>query len=127
MPSGTRKDFELHRGDGKTLTFTVVDEDGVGLDLTGLSLEWNYSKIRADAVEPLGAAILSPGKTVGSGITLTDITNGVGEIALLSADTLGQRATQTYYHEMQVSEGVEPSTVLYGKMLLILELIPPGA
>ncbi len=127
MPSGTRKDFELHRGDGKVLTFTVVDENGAGLDLTGLSLEWNYSKIQADAIEPLGAAILSPGKTVGSGITLTDIANGVGEIALLSADTLGQRATQTYYQEMQVSVGVEPSTVLFGKMLLILELIPPGA
>ncbi len=127
MPSGTRKDFELHRGDGKTLTFTVVDENGAGLDLTGMTLEWNYSKIRADAVEPLGLSILSPGKTVGAGIILTDITNGVGNITLLSADTIGQRSTLTYYHEMQVSIGAEPSTVLFGQMKLILELIPPGA
>jgi hypothetical protein len=127
MASGTRKDFELHRGDGKTLTFTVVDENGVGLDLTSMDLEWNFSKRRDDASEPLGAAILSPGKTVGAGITLTDIMNGVGEITLLSTDTVGQRATVTYYHEMQVTEGSEPSTVLFGDMKLILELIPPGA
>ncbi len=127
MPLGTRKDIEIHRGDSRTITFTVVDEAGVVVPLAGKTLEWNYSNKVADAIEPLGAAILSPNKTVGAGITVTDAPNGEAQVDLVSADTVGQRATLEYYHELQVTDGTDPVTTMFGVFKLVKELLAPGA
>jgi hypothetical protein len=127
MPLGTQKDIEIHRGDARTITFIVVDENGTVVDLAGKTLEWNYSNKSSDAVEPLGDAILSPNKTVGAGITVTDEPNGEAQVDLASADTVGQRATLEYYHELQVTEGILPVTTMFGVFKLVKELLAPGA
>ncbi len=127
MPLGTRKDIEIHRGDARIVTFTVVDETGAPVDLAGKTLEWNYSNKATDAVEPLGVAILSPTKTVGVGITVTDAPAGDAEVKLESADTVGQRATLEYYHELQVTDGTDPVTTMFGIFKLVKELLAPGA
>ena len=129
MPLGTRKDIELHRGDAKTITFTVVDQQSppVAVDLTGKTLKWNYSNKASDAVEPLGASILVSDKTEISGITVTDAVNGEAQVDLASADTTGQRATLEYYHELQVTDGTDPVTTMYGIFKLVKELLAPGA
>ena len=129
MALGTRFDIEIHRGDGKTITFTVVDQQTppVAVNLTGATLEWNYSRKAVDAVEPLGVGILSPIKTVGAGITVTDAVNGVAQVDLDSADTVGQQATLEYYHELQVTVATIPVTTMFGIFKLQRELIAPGA
>jgi hypothetical protein len=129
MALGTQFNIEIHRGDGKTITFNVVDQQTPAqpVNLTGATLEWNYSLKQADAVEPLGASILSPNKTVGAGITVTDAVNGVAQVDLASADTVGQRATLEYYHELQVTISTVPVTTMFGVFKLKKELIAPGA
>ena len=127
MALGTQFDFAMHRGDNRTISFTVVDQQNpaVPVDLTGLKIEWTFSLKAAGSVAPLGLGILSPNKSVGAGITLIDAANGKGEIELLSVDTTG-RVAQAYYHELQLQVTGQPSTVMFGVMTLAPELLAPG-
>ncbi len=127
MALGKRFDFAMHRGDQRCITFRVVDQEtpAGALDITGVALEWNISKKQTDAVAPLGAVLLNPSKTIGAGITVTDAINGLGEVLLLSVDTVGRRPAD-YYHELQITAAGVPTTILYGVISLSKDLIVPG-
>ena len=127
MALGTRFDFPMHRGDQRCITFRVVDQQDppVAVNLTGVTLEWNISKKKTDAVEPLGAVLLTT-KLVGTGITIVDAVLGLAEILLASVDTVGLKAPADYYHELQVTAGGVPTTIMYGVITLSKDLLAPG-
>jgi hypothetical protein len=70
----------VKRGDTVVLNFAITDE-GVAADLTGISARFTVKRFIADA---------DPGlvqKTIGAGITITDVLGGLLEVELEPADT----------------------------------------
>jgi hypothetical protein len=129
MALGTRFDFDIHRGDSRLITFQVVDEFDVPVNITGTTATWIISELDTDAPNHVPAPV--PGstfvtKTVGTGITITAPTTGNGQIALASADTTGAYAPVNYYHEMQMVLGGETTTVMFGILGLKRDIIAPG-
>lgn len=104
----------LRRGNDKTWTITVKNK------ITGEAVDISTALGMTFTVRPTinGAVLIT--KTVGAGITLTDPTNGVAEIAVAAGDTLGlTNAEYNYVYDVQLvhSDGkietvVEPSKFL---------------
>ena len=91
----TPQNLAIVAGDSTTVQFTVSNASGGILDLTGAqAVRWVMSAV------PAPPAILS--KALGSGITITNATGGVVQVALLSADT--NTLSGTYYHELQIED-----------------------
>lgn len=110
------QNFEMHKGDTRTVTVTVTDDDDQAVNLTGATVKW------AVANTPTSATLISK-QTGGSGISITNATGGVFVITLVPADTSSLSA-RTYYHEAQVTDAAGVvSTVLIGKLKLIEDLI----
>jgi hypothetical protein len=90
----TRSLIAMTRGDSRTLTFTVLDAAGDPVDLTD-GEAWM-------TVEGLFE------KSVGSGITLTDPTDGVLEVEIDEADTDGSsnwREAHRYDVQVRTASG----------------------
>ncbi len=100
--------IEIYAGDSKTITLTVLDADGDAVDLTGADVFF------AVANEPGATAFIE--KSVGSGVTLTDPTNGVATIAIDPSDTVSVTPSDYFYDvRVELSTGdrntvVAPST-----------------
>lgn len=125
MALGTEHDFSIHRGDDRTITFTVVDDVDAVVDITGASLAWVLSKQDPNFTtpEPLGAALVT--KSVGSGVTIVDGPSGTGEVALLSADTLA-RLPGDYYQELQIQLSGKTTTIMFGIIEVKKDIVAPG-
>jgi hypothetical protein len=111
-------DFTMYEGDTHTLEVTVRDEEGNVVDITGATVRWWLAKNNKST----GSDIYVQ-KTTGAGITLVDPTNGRMNIALVPVDTEG-RGGKDYYHEAEVDDGGNISTVLLGKATINRTLIP---
>ena len=83
--------LSITRGDDVTLDFTVTT-GGVAVDLTGATLQFLVKTLPTDTD---ANAIFT--KTVGSGITVTDATAGIGEIAFTQANTISLSGGTRYY------------------------------
>lgn len=97
----------LRKGSNYTITFTVLDDNNDPVNISGWSLTYTWKVRDTDA-----AAVLT--KTVGSGITLTDPTNGVGTIALVPADTSSLRP-RVYYHRLMRTDAGFVGSVIPGE------------
>lgn len=86
------QDLEMYAGDNQTIEFSVTDESGAALNITGASIEW----VLWD-----GDTIVLR-KTVGSGITITDGDGGLFEVVLAPADTYAV-TPKAYKHGANVS------------------------
>lgn len=128
MALGTQFDLEIHRGDDRQITATVVDEAGVVVDITGAAITYVIVTQDADAAEPQPKRGATPvvTKTVGSGIVITDAVNGAIRIDLGSGDTDGQKAPTTFYHEIQIQLGGFATTVMFGNLTIKRDAIAPG-
>ncbi len=126
MALGTLHSFDMHRGDARVITFTVVDDQDAVVDITTATLLWVFSKQDTESAEPqpLGAVLVT--KSIGSGITVTDAVNGEGEVALDSADTVARLAPLDYHQELQITLSGKPSTVMFGVITLKKDLAAPG-
>ena len=126
MALGTQFDFTLHRGDDRSITFTVVDQatTPAAVDCTAATFKWNFSKKSASSTAPLGGSLITD-KTQVAGITFADATNGQGVIALDSDDTSGLLPGD-YYHELQITLTGLTSTLMYGVMTVTQDLLEPG-
>jgi hypothetical protein len=94
----------LIKGDDITLRFTVVDEDGVAVNITGWAISW----------------IMTSGlvKTVGAGVTITDAPNGVVEVEIDPVDTAS--LTEIHYcHKLRRTGTGTVSTLAYGNIQII--------
>jgi hypothetical protein len=104
------QDFEMYQGDTKQLIVSVVDGDGVAVDLTGAIITWKlYKSIAGDVPDVV--------KTLGEGANVTDALNGEFIVELAEADTLNM--VGQYYHEAQVQDirGYK-TTVMTGKVVI---------
>jgi transcription elongation GreA/GreB family factor len=120
MAIGSEASISMHSGDTRRLEVTVVDEASAAVDLTtASSIIWALSKKDADSVAPRGSSLVS--KDIGSGVTVTDAVNGRVDVAIASADTAALAGD--YYHEIQVTMGGDISTVLYGTVTIVKDLI----
>lgn len=128
MALGTLHTFAMHRGDSRRITFTVVDEADVAVDVTGAAMTWVLARSDDDEPSstpaPRGAALVT--KAIGTGITLTNAVAGEGEVVVDEVDTTGLKAPDDYYHELQVELGGETTTVLFGLIQLKRDIIAPG-
>lgn len=118
---GLQQDFDMHSGDSRDLEITVVDENDAAVDVSAATMTWELSKLDSSGTlpAPRGAALVT--KTVGSGITITDGPNGELTVALDPADTADLRGD--HYHELQIVTGGKTSTVLFGKVAVLKDLV----
>ncbi len=113
------QDFDMHAGDDKTLVVSVRDTEGSPVDVTGATVRWRAARSANKTADIIK-------KTGGSGITLSDPTQGEITITLNAADTDSLKGT--FYHECQVTfaSGLL-STVVAGKMTILPALIRSSA
>ena len=88
------QDFTIWSGDDKVITVTVYDNDDVIVDITAATITWQLSQ------NVNSAALIT--KTVGSGIALSDPTNGQFTVTLDPADTAS--LSGRYYHEAEITD-----------------------
>lgn len=118
MALGLVQDFSMHSGDNRDLQVTIKDAAGAVVNITGAALTWALSKGNGSD-GPRGTALVT--KTVGSGITIVDGANGRADIVLVPADT--EALAGDYYHELQLVAGGSSSTVLYGTVTILKNLV----
>lgn len=106
-------DFTMFAGDTKVIPVTVIDEDGMAVNITGATFTWEAAR----TVD--GTAAIT--KTVGAGIALTSPATGVFTITLDEADT--DDLEGLYYHEAEMVLAGDTSTVLTGNMIVEQTLI----
>ena len=89
----TALDVKIVQNNDITLQFSVVDSSGTAVNITGATIKWTA---RSDKNS---TAVIS--KTVGSGITITNGSGGVFQVALTAANTATLRGR--YVHEAVVT------------------------
>jgi hypothetical protein len=89
------QDFAMQSGDSKVLSFTVLDENDVAVDITGNTIKWRLAKSSRSSV-------LLAKATGGSGISITDAVNGVFQVTLDPTDT--DNFAGQYYHEAELTD-----------------------
>jgi hypothetical protein len=107
--------FTMTRGDNATLTLTVT-QNGAAFNLTGCSIRMVAKRAYSDAD---GSAVFV--RTVGSGITITDATNGIASITIAPNNTSGlPRGYRTILvYDVQVTTGTgSVFTVIDGELVV---------
>lgn len=116
--AATLQDVTMHSGDSKTLTVTVYKDTAhtVVKDITGATVKY---EARRNANSRGTATIV---KSVGSGIVLTDPTNGVFVVTLAATDTNG--LSGDFYHEAEVTDaGGDKQTAMTGTLTISKDII----
>lgn len=103
----TTYNLEMHAGETKWLEVTVADQYSVPVNLTGADITY---------IAQLPVPIE---KTVGNGITLTDPTAGVFEIAIGEDDTVGIERTISVEHECKVATATGEVMVAFAGRLTV--------
>ena len=127
MALGLLHSFDMHRGDDRSITYTVVDEAGATVDVTAATFIWILAEQDTSTQTPQprpSSTILT--KTEAGGVVLVDAPNGDIQIDLASADTVALRAPNTYYHEGQITLAGKVTTFVFGNINLKREIAAPG-
>lgn len=93
-----------------TIKFTITDETGAVVNLTGATANFTV-KQNLDSASDLFTA-----KTVGAGITLTDPVNGILQVAGVPADTDG--AAGDYLYELDITLTAINDSVRIGNFIV---------
>ena len=111
------QDFELVSGNDKTLRFTLTDENGDPVNLTGATIIWAFAKTATSKASLFDYT--SP-----ANVTITDPpTDGLFEVDIQRADTEGFKGGE-YYHECRVQSAAgNKITVAYGVVTLLDNVI----
>jgi len=94
MPS-EHQNFELTQGVDKDLVFTVSDNAGDAVDITGATIFW---KLYADDVN--GDTKVSKGSDSIGGVVITTALSGIFTVTLADTDTV--LLSGTFFHEAKV-------------------------
>lgn len=128
MSVGLLHSYEMHRGDDRQLTYTVVDQQdpAVAVDISTATFLWVLANQDQGVLipQPLGDILVT--KSVGSGIVITDGPNGGVRVDLGSGDTATRLAPADYYHELQMTLGGLVTTLVYGIITLKKDRAAPG-
>lgn len=87
-------DVQMVSGDTKILNITAKTSSGTAINLTGVAIIWSLFPSTG------GTALLT--KSVGSGISITDPSNGVFQVTLNPTDTASLEGL--YQHEAQITD-----------------------
>jgi len=116
MSLGTLGSFSMHSGDSRVLELTVFAADGVTpADVTGASTIFSMSAKAHGQIAPSGIAVAT---MVGA---VTDGPNGRIDFTLAPATTASLAGV--YYFEIQMVLGGATSTVAYGTVTILADLI----
>lgn len=99
-------------GEDRALRFTVKDDAGVAVDITGWALSWRFKR-RVD--DPDGAALIT--KTTGSGIALTTPASGICTVTIDDTDT-DRLGRVDGVHELKRTDAGSEVVLAYGPALL---------
>jgi hypothetical protein len=104
------QNFALSVGDDQLLQIAVTNPDGSPKDLTGGSVSWCF------AVGPGNIALVT--KAPGTGLTITNASGGLFQVALAAADTHG-RSPGKYHHEARLTDAsADHQVIMTGTMIL---------
>lgn len=101
-----RQNFEIYIGDDVDILFTVYDEDGDLLVVTGATIYWN--------LRPSAGATAILTKSVGSGIVISGSTFTV----TLPYDNTEDIDAGTYFHSAVVTLSGKIRTVAIGQVIV---------
>lgn len=105
--TATGQNFTIYQGDDKEIFVTTYDENDVILDITNCTLNWVVYRRYPENI------VLT--KITGSGITITDPTNGIFRVDFDPNDTLSLLGE--YNHECELTDtNLNISTLLVGTM-----------
>lgn len=128
MALGLLHSFDMHRGDDRQLTYTIVDQQdpAQAVNITGAEFVWVLAMqdLSVSTPQPLGDALVT--KTESAGVVITDAPNGGVRVDLGSGDTQGRLAPAYYYHELQMTLGGYVTTLVYGIISLKRDRAEPG-
>ncbi len=99
-------------GEDRTYEFTIYDGNSSGaavVNITGFAFQW----VLLDSTRTVLVT-----KTVGSGIMITDGSNGVLQVAIDDTDTDSLTAATTYYYELKRNDAGSEVVVAYGTVNL---------
>ncbi len=114
----TPQDFEVVSGNDKELNVTVLNEIGEPIDLTGSVIVWAYSRKATNKTRiqtytsPSNITIILP--QTGSNI-------GKLRIDVQAVDT--EPLVDKYYHEARMFAGGKKTTIMYGTMNVLANII----
>ena len=113
----TPQNFEVVSGNDKQLNVTVIDQDGVAVDITGATIVWGVSL--TDESKSRIFFYTSP-----ANITITSATAGKFRINILDTDT-EPLVPQDYFHEARMVDtaGLK-TTVMRGTMTVEGNITP---
>lgn len=97
-------------GDALSLTINVEDDCGNVLDITGATISWTLTQLNGFI---LGSSALLT-KSVSSGITITDATNGALIVSITNSDAI---APGVYIQKLHVASGSTSYTYEVGTFL----------
>jgi hypothetical protein len=119
----------VFRGDKKTWEGVVTDLDGVAVDITNALIYFTVRSVFPAGTIPddTDSDVLLK-KTVGSGITLSDPSNGVFEFTVAKADTNALEIlsnVREYLYQIGIvgSGETEPNTLAAGKFLVSADVV----
>jgi hypothetical protein len=114
----TPQDFEVVSGNDKELNVTVLDQDDLPISLTGAVIAWAYSRAASNKTRiqtytsPTNITIILP---------QTGSNKGKVRIDVQAVDT--EPLVGDYYHEARMTAAGKKSTIMYGKMKVLSNII----
>lgn len=95
--TATLQNFQVVSGDAPAggIVFTVTDQAGAVVDLTGASVRWSARRLNS-------ATVAIEKTTAAGGVEITDPTAGVFVVSLEAADTAALEGV--YLHEAEVED-----------------------
>jgi hypothetical protein len=92
----TNQSFNMMAGETRKMNVTITDPSGKAINLSGATIQW---VLKRDVSSP---AIVQ--KTLGAGVSITDIATGKILIFLEPTDT--QNLSGNYYHIAKLTDGL---------------------
>ena len=107
------ENYSMHSGDSKTIPVAAV-LNGAPVELTGALIVWSIAKIKSNGDF---SSTIAFSKSIGSGITVTDVLGGEFEIEIDPADTADLKGD--YWHECQITDFQGRKTTILDGILSI--------
>lgn len=100
--------ISIRRGDTRTITITVTDENGAAFDLSGYTM---LLTAKVDPTQDDNDAIFQKTATIAAPAT------GIGVVELTGTDT--NQNISSYYYDVQISDGSNVNTVVYDRLNIL--------
>ena len=107
------ENYSMHSGDSKTIAVSAV-LNGEAVELTGALIVWAIAKNKSNGDF---SSTITFSKSIGAGITVTDILAGEFEIELDPADTADLKGD--FYHEAEIIDFQGRKTTILDGVLSI--------